>query len=53
MSKNNDRSDVKNPNNDKYKNDQDNRANQLNPNNNTYWSDRGNNLQGGKDNSKK
>lgn len=34
------RSDVKNPNNDSYKADHDNRSNQLNPNNPVYHSSR-------------
>lgn len=37
---NDQRSDVKNPNNDAYDADRDNRANQLNPNNPAYHSSR-------------
>ena len=38
---NDQRSNVKNPNNPAHKSDQDNRANQLNPNNPAHWSSRG------------
>lgn len=37
----NQRADVKNPNNRRYREDRNNRANQLNPNNRKYWKSRG------------